>query len=126
MITALLKDTPTKERGEGPVFFPVEVKVLKNFNGFVLFVQRYAYLPPFWIFSKKSMLICKVDTDKLLDWKEKLSENPIEDKNLRSPTKKEEDEQNNNEVEKAALVNVNNTDIALFKYGEKIIGWFSI
>lgn len=71
------------------------------------------------------MLICKVDTDKLLDWKEKLSENPIEDKNLRSPTKKEEDEQNNNEMEKAVLVNVNNTDIALFKYGEKIIGWFS-
>ena len=30
VITALLKDTPTKERGEGPVFFPVEVKVLKN------------------------------------------------------------------------------------------------
>ena len=72
------------------------------------------------------MLNYKVDTDKLLDWKEKLSENSVEDKNLRSPTKKEEDEQNNNEVEKAALVNVNNTDIALFKYGEKIIGWFSI
>ena len=72
------------------------------------------------------MLNCKVDTDKLLDWKEKLSENPVEDKKLRSPTKKEEDEQNNNEMEKAALVNVNNTDIALFKYGEKIIGWFSI
>ena len=72
------------------------------------------------------MLNYKVDTDKLLDWKEKLSENPVEDKKLRSPTKKEEDEQNNNEMEKAALVNVNNTDIALFKYGEKIIGWFSI
>ena len=83
-------------------------------------------MSPFWIFSKKSMLICKVDTDKLLDWKEKLSENPVEDQNLRSPIKKEEDAQNNNEVEKAALVNVNNTDIALFKYGEKIIGWFSI
>ena len=67
-----------------------------------------------------------MDTDKLLDWKEKLSENPVEDQNLRSPTKKEEDEQNNNEMEKAVLVNVNNTDIALFKYGEKIIGWFSI
>ena len=67
-----------------------------------------------------------MDTDKLLDWKEKLSENPVEDQNLRSPTKKEEDEQNNNKMEKAALVNVNNTDIALFKYGEKIIGWFSI
>jgi len=86
LLESLLKDTPTKERGEGPVFFPVEV-----------------------------------DTDKLLDWKEKLSENPVEDKNLRSPTKKEEDAQNNNEMEKAALVNVNNTDIALFKYGEKII-----
>ena len=91
------------------------------------FCDSFAFfLPPFWIFSKKSMLNCKVDTDKLLDWKEKLSENPVEDENLRSPTKKEEDEQNNNKMEKAALVNVNNTDIALFKYGEKIIGWFSI
>merc|ERR1712156_891479 len=68
LLEGLLKDTPTKERGEGPVFFPVEV-----------------------------------DTDKLLDWREKLSENPVEDKNLRSPTKKEEEEQNNNEMEKAAL-----------------------
>ena len=89
------------------------------------FCHNFAFLLPFWIISKKSMLNYKVDTDKLLDWKEKLSENPVEDKNLRSPTKKE-DEQNNNEMEKAALVNVNNTDIALFKYGEKIIGWFSI
>jgi len=71
LLESLLKDTPTKERGEGPVFFPVEV-----------------------------------DTDKLLDWKEKLSL---------------KDEQNNNHLERAALVNVNNTDIALFKYGETII-----
>ena len=39
MITALLKDTPTKERGEGPVFFPVEVKLSKNFNGFVVLLS---------------------------------------------------------------------------------------
>ena len=53
------------------------------------------------------MLNYKVDTDKLLDWKEKLSENPVEDKNLRSPTKKEEDEQNNNKMEKAAQTYLN-------------------
>jgi len=86
LLESLLKDTPIKERGEGPVFFPVEV-----------------------------------DTDKLLDWKEKLSLNPSssDDENLKRGT--DEDEENNNELERATLVNVNNTDIALFKYGETII-----
>ena len=65
-----------------------------------------------------------MDTDKLLDWKEKLSLNPSssDDENLKRGT--DEDEENNNELERATLVNVNNTDIALFKYGETIIGGF--
>ena len=89
----MLKDTPTKERGEGPVFFPVEVHLLYKQNVKTNFNRIYPN--------------SKVDTDKLLDWKEKLSL---------------KDEQNNNHLERAALVNVNNTDIALFKYGETIIG----
>ena len=57
----------------------------------------------------------EVDTDKLLDWKEKLSLKPSE--NL----KMEEEQQSNNELQSGTLVNVNNTEIALFKYGETII-----
>ena len=69
----------------------------------------------------------KVDTDKLLDWKEKLKESE-EEKLGKSPTKlgrsPAKREPNNNELERGTLVNVNNTDIALFKYGETIIGGF--
>jgi len=105
LLESLLKETPVKEeRGEGPVFFPVEV-----------------------------------DTDKLLDWKEKLRVKASEEEEilgrspskLRSPTmlgspsklgsSPTKREQNNNELERGTLVNVNNTDIALFKYGETII-----
>jgi len=98
LLESLLKDTPVKERGDGPVFFPVEV-----------------------------------DTDKLLDWKEKLSSKGLEEEKMvmtptklvRSPIKVERSpikrEPNNNELERGTLVNVNNTDIALFKYGETII-----
>jgi len=85
LLESLLKDTPIKKRGEGPVFFPVEV-----------------------------------DTDKLVDWREKLSVRGSDEENSKSPMKREV-EQNNNELERATLVNVNNTDIALFKYGETII-----
>ena len=73
-----------------------------------------------------------MDTDKLVDWREKLSVRGSDEENLKSPMKslkspmKREVEQNNNELEKATLVNVNNTDIALFKYGETIIGGFEI
>ena len=78
----------------------------------------------------------KVDTDKLLDWKEKLSVKGLEEEKLvmtptklvRSPIKVERSpikrEPNNNELERGTLVNVNNTDIALFKYGKTIIGGF--
>ena len=64
-----------------------------------------------------------MDTDKLLDWKEKLKEKlgKSPTKLGRSPAKREA---NNNELERGTLVNVNNTDIALFKYGETIIGGF--
>ena len=75
--------------------------------------------------SVETFLNLKVDTDKLLDWKEKLSLKPSSDEeNLKRET--DEDEENNNELERATLVNVNNTDIALFKYGETIIGGFEI
>ena len=57
----------------------------------------------------------EVDTDKLLDWEEKLSLKPSEN------VKRIGDEQSNNELENGTLVNVNNTEIALFKYGETII-----
>ena len=71
-----------------------------------------------------------MDTDKLVDWREKLSVRGSDEENSKSPMKslkspmKREVEQNNNELERATLVNVNNTDIALFKYGETIIGGF--
>ena len=70
-----------------------------------------------------------MDTDKLLDWKEKLSVKGSEEEKLgKSPIKMERSrmkrEPNNNELERGTLVNVNNTDIALFKYGEAIIGGF--
>ena len=84
-----------------------------------------------------------MDTDKLLDWKEKLSAKGLEEEKMvitptklvmtptklvRSPIKVERSpikrEPNNNELERGTLVNVNNTDIALFKYGETIIGGF--
>ena len=68
----------------------------------------------------------KVDTDKLLDWKEKLSVKALDEEKLKSPSTKREDEQNNNQLERGTLVNVNNTDIALFKYGETIIGGFEM
>ena len=68
----------------------------------------------------------KVDTDKLLDWKEKLSVKASDEEKLASPSTKREDEQNNNQLERGTLVNVNNTDIALFKYGETIIGGFEM
>merc|ERR1712037_911254 len=86
LLESLLEDTPVKERGDGPVFFPVEV-----------------------------------DTDKLLDWKEKLKESE-EEKLGKSPTKlgrsPAKREPNNNELERGTLVNVNNTDIALFIRGD--------
>ena len=66
-----------------------------------------------------------MDTDKLVDWREKLNVRGSDEENLKSPMKREV-EQNNNELEKATLVNVNNTDIALFKYGDTIIGGFEI
>ena len=77
-----------------------------------------------------------MDTDKLVDWREKLNVRGSDEENLKSPMKLDEEnlkspmkrevEQNNNELEKATLVNVNNTDIALFKYGDTIIGGFEI
>ena len=68
----------------------------------------------------------KVDTDKLLDWTEKLCVKASDEEKLASPSTKREDEQNNNQLERGTLVNVNNTDIALFKYGETIIGGFEM
>ena len=58
----------------------------------------------------------EVDTDKLIDWKKKPSLKSKPSENL-----KIEDEQSNNGLESGTLVNVNNTEIALFKYGETII-----
>ena len=49
-----------------------------------------------------------VDVDSLVDWKQ------VHDQGG--------DLEENNNVEKAALVNVNNKDIAVFKYGDDVIG----
>ena len=64
--------------------------------------------------KEKVFFPVEVDTDKLVDWKEKVSSKPPE--NL-----KMEDEQRNDELKSGTLVNVNNTEIALFKYGDRII-----
>ena len=53
----------------------------------------------------------EVNTDRLIDWKEKQSEN----------LKIEDEYRSDNQLESGTLVNVNNTEIALFKYGESII-----
>ena len=52
----------------------------------------------------------EVDVDKLVDWKE--AANSDKEKNNNNPEGKE----------KAALVTVNNTEIAVFKYGDTFIG----
>ena len=64
--------------------------------------------------KERVFLPVEVDTDKLLDWKEKLGLKPSESLNIG-------DEQSNNELKSGTLVNVNDTEIALFKYGETII-----
>jgi len=53
----------------------------------------------------------EVDVDKLVDWKEAVKNDDATNT-----------EKNNNALDKGAVINVNHTDIAVFKFGHSIIG----